>query len=150
VYVVITCPICRLGRTAREDQKTAGCPRCGKRIDVRKARVHLRTDDMSAAATALAVVNESMASGTLQASGRWGDLDIDRTPSEHSHTAKRPRSDVMTRARKLYEENGGFTPGELAGATGIPLERIESLLARWSSDGLVFSPEMGVYEFVGP
>jgi len=149
VYVVIACSRCKLARTARADQRTAGCPRCGRRIVLKGARVFLETDDIEAAVSALAAVNGSLAGGAPLDDGVWGDLQVD---GREGPPVKRiiARRDVLSIARSLSTESASFTAGELAEKADIPIERIAAVLERWSAEGVVYSPTHGTYVLVDP
>jgi len=149
VYVVVACSRCKLARTARADQRTAGCPRCGRRIVLKGARVFLETDDIEAAVNALAAVNESLAAGPLHDDGAWGDLQADGRPLP---AGKRviARRDLLSIARSLSAEISSFTAGELAEKADIPIERVAAVLERWSAEGVVYSPTHGTYVLVDP
>jgi len=149
MYVVIACPRCKLARAARAGQRTAGCPRCGRRIVLKGARVFLETDDIEAAVSALAAVNESLAGGAPLDDGAWGDLKTDgRTlPAAKSVSARR---DLLSIARSLSAESASFTAEELAGKADVPIERIAAVLERWSAEGVVYSPTHGTYVLVDP
>ena len=149
MYVVIACSRCKLARTALADQRTAGCPRCGRRIDLKGARVFLETDEMEVAVNALAAVNETLAGGAPPEDGTWGDLKVDgEAPPLVDRT--RVRRDVLSIARSLSEENASFTAEELADRADIPVERTAAILERWSSEGVVYSPTHGSYVLVDP
>jgi len=148
VYVVVACSRCKLARTALADQKTAECPRCGRRIDLKNTRVFLVTEDMGIAAGVLASVNESLAGSAPVEDGAWGDLKIDGRVDPAAGAA--PRRNLMSVARALSKDGASFTAEELAESAEVPFERVSTILEKWSSEGVVYSPEHGSYVLVDP
>jgi len=56
-YGVIVCPRCRVARGIHLRQKTAKCPRCGKKLEVKKLRIICTARDARKLQEAVAMVN---------------------------------------------------------------------------------------------
>ncbi len=146
MYVVVACSRCKLARIAGADQKTAECPRCGRRIDLKKTRIYLVTEEMEVATGVLASVNESLAGPPPDNDGSWGDL----RPDGREDSTPAPRRDLISVARNLSADGAAFTADELAAGSEISIEKVTEALEKWSSEGVVYSPEHGTYVLVDP
>ncbi|HID74345.1 MAG TPA: DUF1922 domain-containing protein [Thermoplasmata archaeon] len=143
MYIVIGCSRCGAIRVATDGQRTAGCPRCGYRIVVSRARVFHRAADMWEAAAALGRVNEALSSGGTEVDERW----LDRRVARPVRRGRR-RRDHVAAARDLYHRVGSFTADALAGVCNINPEEAAALLERLRSEGIVYSPAPGRFAFV--
>ncbi|PSG97327.1 hypothetical protein BRD56_06610 [Thermoplasmatales archaeon SW_10_69_26] len=172
-YLVVGCSGCGTPRVAEADKSTAQCPRCGTTIQLDKARIHARTDELAKAQDAVGQVNAQRAGGELvrpdrstpaEAAGEETDEadeggvepspsardDIDRALAQAREVSSE-RMRVRLTAEGLTQQLGTFTEEDWLAAMDrldVSEPRAREHLQRLSLRSIVAEPEHGTYRYI--
>jgi DNA replicative helicase MCM subunit Mcm2 (Cdc46/Mcm family) len=149
MFGVIVCPGCNRARGVDISTAATVCPSCGKKIDVRKAKVYFKTDSESELAEAVRRMSERLA------------VDVESSPpvrkkkkklsfhEELGAQAKRVKgSEERLRfvTKSLTNELGKFGADDLALVVkNLGETDVEDLIEKMLSSGIIFEPEPGKY-----
>jgi predicted RNA-binding Zn-ribbon protein involved in translation (DUF1610 family) len=167
-YLVVDCQGCGSTRIVEADQSTGECPRCGTTIQIDSARVHARTDDLTAAQDALGQVNAQRADGELlrpdelaqeagASSQRTGKDPQPTARDEIDHAIREAREVASERmqvrlvAEGLTERLDTFTEEDWLEAMSrldVPEPRAREHLQRLSRRTMVAEPQHGTYRYI--
>jgi len=162
-YVVIVCSKCRLARGARENAKTASCPRCGRTLCLAELRKYHRAESLSELAEAIGQLNAKLKDGLGAYLEELGKSRAGRR--RRPHAAKNAsKADVdrgagpppvpaskLDRAILAYLDlkGQGSAPTIQAGLSlKASPEQVEERLGALLRLGLVFEPVAGQYALV--
>lgn len=135
---VIICPRCTLVQGADLSVARTTCPRCQKRIEVRRAKIYFSTDSP-----------KELAEGVRQIGTRL-IYDIERPgagdPVPETMPSRADRPDLRTKIIELLKERGEATGDEFARALTCSEERdLDSAIASLLGSGLMYEVSAGRY-----
>jgi len=141
-YAVISCPRCGRNRIAETKSGTSGCPSCGRRFELAKARRHFETDSQEQARFALTALNSGNSDTREKVGEQTGeDGDVQALKSIGGQLER-----AVAVAKTLSTDKGDFSSEdfiELAARADIknPAKVLESAV----DAGDVFEPKPGRY-----
>jgi hypothetical protein len=135
---VIVCPRCTLVQGADLTTARTTCPRCGKRIEVRKAKVYFSTDSP-----------RELAEGVRQVGQRLiYDVERPGDAPEPPAESRSPRSDRALRplALQLLAEREEVSREDIRLVLGeVSEEDLEQILSQLLGSGLMYEVSPGRY-----
>ncbi|MFW6064349.1 MAG: DUF5817 domain-containing protein [Candidatus Natronoplasma sp.] len=148
-YAIIVCSRCRTPKTALLTNKTTKCHQCGKRLTLKKMKIHYRTDSKEEASWAIGRLNAEMRGGELPEKEDSEEKGPYVKASKEAEVADNEGERLEIISRVLSEEVGTF---------GIEdVEKVYELLGRKDVDELekkikrleeIYEPEEGVFRSV--
>jgi len=148
-YAVIICSQCRSPKTALLTNKTTKCHQCGKRLDLKKMKIHYQTDSKEEARWAIGRLNAEMSGGELPEKEDEEKKGPHAKASKEAEIADNERERLEIIGRVLCEELGSFKIEDV--------ERVYELLGREEVEDLdekikkleeIYEPEEGVFKRV--
>jgi len=148
-YAVIVCSRCSTPKTALLTNKTTKCHQCGKRLDLKKMKIHYQTDSKEEARWAIGRLNAEMSGGELPEKEDEEEKGPHAKASKKAEIADNERERLEIICRVLSEELGSFKIEDL--------ERVYYLLGREDVEDLedkvkrleeIYEPEEGVFRSV--
>ncbi len=140
MFGVIVCPHCTLVLGADLDMARVTCPRCGGKVNVRKAKVYFRTDSSKELAEAVRQVGERL----IYDIERPAAPEVPRLPVKTSIRAE--ETPLWTLALRLTEEVEEFSREDLRTALGDANEaEVEGILSNLLKDGIIYEATAGRY-----
>jgi len=140
MFGVIVCPHCTLVLGADLDMARVTCPRCGGKVNVRKAKVYYRTDSSKELAEAVRQVGERLV------------YDIERLAvpvvpcSSVRHPSRGEEPTLRMLAVKLTEKVKEFSRDDLRVALGdVDEEELDRVLTNLLEDGVIYEATAGRY-----
>ncbi len=140
MFGVIVCPHCTLVLGADMQTARVTCPRCGGKVNVRKAKVYYRTESGKELAEAVRQVGERLVY----------DIEGPAAPDVARSPAKAPlrgeETALWTLALKMIEEVEEFSRDELRAALGdVDEDRLDRILFNLLEDGIIYEATAGIY-----
>ncbi len=135
MFGVIVCPHCTLVLGADLDMTRVTCPRCGGKVDVRKAKVYFSTDSSKELAEAVRQVGERLV------------YDIE-SPGPPAPVKRGPYLDesLWAQALKVTESVAEFTREDMAVALSGASDRdVDRILSTMLAGGLIYEATVGRY-----
>ncbi len=149
-YAVIICSHCRTPKTALLTNKTTKCHQCGKRLDLKKMKIHYQTDSKEEARWAIGRLNAEMSGGELpDEKGKKEEKSPYVKASKEAEIADNERERLEIICRVLSKELGSFREDDV--------KKVHKLLGREDADDLykkvkkleeIYEPEEGVFKSV--
>ena len=136
MYGVVICPRCNQARGVDLDSRTATCPRCGNRIDLRRARCYARVEDKRQLPEAVRRVSE--ANRGLEA--------FEAGPVARPSAPKDAESVESVVVR--LSADGPFTVSELSEALDVDEGRARTMIGAMMAEGGLMEPSSGRYSHV--
>jgi len=136
MYGVVICPRCNQARGVDLGSRTASCPRCGNRIDLRKAYVYARVDDQRLLPEAVRRVSES----------NRGLEAFESGPAPRPRPVSGPET-VGSTVRALSAD-GPFSVDELARTMDVDVGRAKAIVEAMMAEGELMEPSAGRYRTV--
>ncbi len=148
-YAVVVCSRCRRPKTALLTNKTTECHQCGKKLDLKKMKIHYQTGSKEEARWAIGRLNAKMNGGELPEKEHDEEKGPHVKASKEAEIADNERERLNIISRVLSEEQGSFTIKDV--------KRVYELLGRKVVDDLeeklkrseeIYEPEEGVFRSV--
>jgi len=148
-YAVIVCSRCRTPKTVIIDNKTTQCYRCGKRLNLKKMKVHYQTDSKEEARWAIGRLNAEMNGGELPEKDEGEEKGPYARASKKAEIADDERERLNIICRVLSQELDSFKVDDV--------KKVYELLGREDVDDLeekmkrleeIYEPEEGVFRSV--
>jgi hypothetical protein len=141
-YGVIVCPRCTLVLGADLSMARVTCPRCGNKIDVKKAKVYFSTDSPLELAEGVRQVGEKLVY----------DIEVPQAPApqterETVETLVRVTDEqsLRTLVQRLAEGKDALTRDDLMEGLGIGEGDIDDVIQRTLSAGIIYEASTGRY-----
>lgn len=164
-FKVVLCPRCKTARGIRSDAKSATCPRCGKRMDLKKARELSEVESEKELASVVMELNTRLKGGEdiYAADMKIAKQRTNNTKSPHEIDSKDVYTEIagklvsikgreeiiITAVKELCHYFNEFTQNDLnevlirIGIDGD--EACEEYIARMMENNVIYRPKNGVY-----
>jgi len=145
MYGVIVCPHCTMVQGADLNMARITCPRCGGKIEVRKAKVYFSTDSPKDLADAVRQVGEQLIYDieSPEAKRKKVRVKVPRTSPGSDEASLRQA------VESLGEKKGEFDRDDLAKALQMGKRReLDRLIARMLAAGVISEAGEGLYRAV--
>lgn len=145
MYGVVVCPHCTLVQGADLSMARVSCPRCGGKIDVRRAKVYFSTDSPQELGEAVRQVGEQLVYDieAPEAKRRKVRVKVSKT------TPALDEASLRQVVESLSASKGEFGRDDLGKALQIGREReLDRLIARMLAAGLMAEAGEGRYRAV--
>ena len=146
-YGVIVCPGCKSTKTVLLKNKTTECHQCGKKLELKKMKLHYQTDSRKEAGWAIGRLNAAMAGEDIPEEKEDIEDDPYVKASKKADIADDEKERLEIICKVIGEEMGGFETEDV--------RKVYELLGRKSSDDLekkikrlegVYQPKEGVFK----
>lgn len=145
MFGVIVCSRCNRVRGVELDARRTTCPGCGHSIDVTRARVYFRTEDLGELAEAVRQKAMEIAPTSNGKETMNWSLEVGKEPVER----KLDENALLLAAVRLSERSGDFSLSDLMDECKIEdREKTSELLERMLHEGLIYEPEPGRYRAI--
>ncbi len=140
MFGVIICPHCTLVQGADLNMARITCPRCGGKIDVKRAKVYFSTDSPKELADGVRQVGARLVYDIEMPGAPYPSAPVPRTGIPSDEQAM--RSLVL----ELSKESKAFTKDDIMKALGTADEgALDKLMARMLSAGIIYESAPGRY-----
>ncbi|MDD1768195.1 MAG: DUF1922 domain-containing protein [Methanomassiliicoccales archaeon] len=152
MFGVIVCPSCNRARGVDLSTAAATCPSCGKRINVKKAKVYFKTDSESELAEAVRKMSERLSADVESAPPvrkKRRKLSFHEELGVRAKKIKGSEDRLRFVAENLSVELGEFSSEDLAMVIkGFDEADAEDLIEKMLSSGIIFEPGPGKYRSI--
>jgi len=144
MFGVVVCPKCKKARGVVLGSARARCPRCGRSIDLSKARVFYKTDSQTELAEAVKKMMDRLSEGIEE-------IDVERKrkgriPAKKETSKRRTEESLLAAAKELTVRLGSSGVEDLAASLDIKdAEEASKLIDAMLAYGLLLEPRPGRY-----
>lgn len=140
MFGVIVCPHCTLVLGADLDMARVTCPRCGGKVNVKKAKVYFSTDSSKELAEGVRQVGERLIYDIERPAAPEGPRLPVKAPLQGEETS------LWTLALRLTEEVEEFSREDLRAALRDAGEvEADRILSKMLEDGIIYEATAGRY-----
>ncbi|MBS3781251.1 MAG: DUF1922 domain-containing protein [Candidatus Thermoplasmatota archaeon] len=149
-YGVIVCSRCKTPKTALLINQTTKCHQCGKKLILKKMKIHYRTDSKEEASWAIGRMNAEMSGGELpEKEDNKKERDPHVKASQEAEIADNEKERLEIISRVLSEELGSFKVDDVKRVYKLlGKENIEDLEEKIKRLEEIYEPEEGVFRSV--
>jgi len=148
-YAIIVCSRCRTPKVALLTNKTTKCHQCGKRLTLKKMKIHYRTDSKEEASWAIGRLNAQMSGGELP------EKEDDEKEGPYVKASK--EAEIADNEKERLEIISRVLSGELGSFEVEDVKEVYKLLGKEDIEDLdekikrleeIYEPKEGVFKSV--